>query len=411
MKMIQLKKTFLLLGCGWLAVSLAWSGTHLGAGGYLEWNGARVFPIGAYALPKGMNFTEAESVGFNLVHARADQAAWDQAGEAGLWVWHSFGEALDLTGEKAESRRQAVRETVEKLAGHPRLLFWESVDEPAWTDGAPAVARNQPEGLIAGRRFLRELDPAHPVYLNHAPRNTVETLRRYNPACDIVCVDIYPIIPPGLRPMYAITPDGRHGDLPNQTPSCVGEYVDKMRRVAGEGRSVFVVLQGFAWEALREKDMNTAQVRYPNARECRFMAWQSIIHGARGLMIWGLHTVPKEHPFIQDWALTLCEIRELTPVILGEEWPNPPVLRYHERGSSITAGIEVMGRETDDAYYLVAANTSLDPAAADFLALPSDVPAWEVLGEKRAVSVNNGLFLDEFEGLAVHIYRALKAKP
>ena len=86
MKMIQLKKTFLLLGCGWLAVSLAWSGTHLGAGGYLEWNGARVFPIGAYALPKGMNFTEAESVGFNLVHARADQAAWDQAGEAGLWV-------------------------------------------------------------------------------------------------------------------------------------------------------------------------------------------------------------------------------------------------------------------------------------------------------------------------------------
>lgn len=407
-----MKKSLLFFCCGWLAAaSLAWSGTRIGAGGYLEWNGARVFPIGAYALSKNMNFAEAESVGFNLVHARADRATWDQAGEAGLWVWHSFGEALDLTGEKAKSRRQAIRETVEELAEHPRLLFWESVDEPAWTDEAPAVARNQPEGLIAGRRFLRELDPAHPVYLNHAPRNTVETLRRYNPACDIVCVDIYPIIPPGLRPMYAITPDGRHGDLPNQTPSCVGEYVDKMRRVAGEGRSVFVVLQGFAWEALREKDMNTAQVRYPNARECRFMAWQSIIHGARGLMIWGLHTVPKEHPFIQDWALTLCEIRELTPVILGEEWPNPPVLRYHERGSSITAGIEVMGRETDDAYYLVAANTSLDPAAADFLALPSDVPAWEVLGEKRAVSVNNGLFLDEFEGLAVHIYRALKAKP
>ncbi|HOJ59046.1 MAG TPA: hypothetical protein PK878_02055, partial [bacterium] len=230
-------------------------------------------------------------------------------------------------------------------------------------------------------------------------------------ACDIVCVDIYPIIPPGLRRMYAITPDGRHGDLPNQTPSCVGEYVDKMKRVAGEGRSVFIVLQGFAWEALREKDLNSAQVRYPNARECRFMAWQSIIHGARGLMIWGLHTVPKEHPFIQDWALALREIRELAPVILGEEWPNCPVLRYHERGSSIATGIEVMGRETEEAYYLVAANTSIDPAAADFHALPAGAPDWEVLGESRSVPVKNGSFFDEFEGLDVHIYRALKAKP
>lgn len=411
MNMIHGKTMGLFFGCFCLAASQAWTDTRIGAGGYLEWNGARVLPIGAYALPKGMNFTEAESVGFNLVHARADQAVWDQAGEAGLWVWHSFGEALDLTGEKAESRRQAVRETVEKLAGHPRLLFWESVDEPAWTDEAPAVARNQPEGLIAGRRFLRELDPSHPVYLNHAPRNTVETLRRYNPACDIVCVDIYPIIPPGLRRMYAITPDGRHGDLPNQTPSCVGEYVDKMKRVAGEGRSVFIVLQGFAWEALREKDLNSAHVRYPNARECRFMAWQSIIHGARGLMIWGLHTVPKEHPFIQDWALALREIRELAPVILGEEWPNCPVLRYHERGSSIATGIEIMGRETEEAYYLVAANTSIDPAAADFHALPAGAPDWEVLGESRSVPVKNGSFFDEFEGLDVHIYRALKAKP
>ena len=128
-------------------------------------------------------------------------------------------------------------------------------------------------------------------------------------------------------------------------------------------------------------------------------------------MIWGLHTVPKEHPFIQDWALALREIRELAPVILGEEWPNCPVLRYHERGSSIATGIEVMGRETEEAYYLVAANTSIDPAAADFHALPAGAPDWEVLGESRSVPVKNGSFFDEFEGLDVHIYRALKAKP
>jgi len=34
-----------------------------------------------------------------------------------------------------------------------------------------------------------------------------------------------------------------------------------------------------------------------------------------------------------------------------------------------------------------------------------------VLGEGRSAAVANGAFFDEFEGLAVHIYRALKAKP
>ena len=126
-----------------------------------------------------------------------------------------------------------MRTVVEKSGRHPALLFWESIDEPAWTDKQPAKPRHAADGMTAGYQHLKTLDANHPVYLNHAPRNTVETLRRYNASADIVCADIYPIIPAGLKlPMFAITPDGRHGDLPNQTPSCVGEYVDKMRRSA-----------------------------------------------------------------------------------------------------------------------------------------------------------------------------------
>ena len=60
--------------------------------------------------------------------------------------------------------------------------------------------------MEAGYKYLRTLETDHPVYLNHAPRNTVETLRKYSTGCDIVCADIYPIIPKGIKRMFAITP-------------------------------------------------------------------------------------------------------------------------------------------------------------------------------------------------------------
>lgn len=287
-------------------------------------------------------------------------------------------------------------------------MFWDSFDEPAWSDEDPARPRATPESLARGYELLTSLDARHPVYLNHAPRNTVDTLRRYNDATDVVCVDIYPVIPPGIRRLYALTPDGRHGDLPNQTPSAVGEYVDKMQRVARGERPVFVVLQAFAWEALRTADDRALDaIVYPSLRETRFMAYDAITHGVNGLLYWGLHSVPRGHPFLDDLISVLSEITTLMPALLGADLPAPS-LHHLERGSSIASGIEVIAKRTGDAAYLIAVNSSIDPAAAEFRNLPDDIaraPTLTVIGEDRQVMIANGSFIDEFDGFDVHVYR------
>jgi hypothetical protein len=376
---------------------------------FLEVNDQPIFVIGAYDLPSGMTLREGKAMGFNLVRAPAKKEFWDEAHEPGLFVWHSFGVRLDFASETNADKKASIKSTIETFSAHPSLLFWESVDEPAWTDKNPAKARTMPEGLVEGYRYLKSLDANHPVYLNHAPRNMVETLRRYNDACDIVCADIYPIVPRGMRTTYAITPDGRHGDLPNQTPSCVGEFVDKMKRVADPDQAVFIVLQGFSWEAASRKDNpDKALIVYPSSHESRFMAYNAVIHGVNGLLYWGLHSVPREHPFVDDLRRVLNELQALTPVLVSKDTLPNPKLTYHERGSTIAAGIEMLCMKTEDGIYLLAANTSIDPAAVDFTSLPPELKSTErlkVLGEDRIVEIRNGTFFDEFEGLAVHVYR------
>lgn len=411
------KRFSLILGCSILIFQTIPGygdpAVRIGADRFLSVDGKPFFAIGAYAFPKGMTLQEGKAMGFNLAHLSANISEWESAQKTGLKVWHSFGGDLDFESGDVEKKKEGIQKIVNEYSTHPALLFWESMDEPAWTDGNPAQARATAQGLTQGREFLRSLDVHHPVYLNHAPRNTADTLRAYNPACDIVCVDIYPIIPPGMKPMYAITPDGRHGDLPNQTPSCVGEYVDKMKSVAEPNQAAFVVLQGFAWEALRDTQVDPAFIRYPSYRESRFMAYNAITHGANGLMYWGLAYVSKDQPFIRDLSRVLQEINPLTPVLVGRDVSQKPTLRYRERGSSIAAGVEILGKQTDDGVYLIASNTGVDPAAVDFMALPSELQSAKsltVLGENRTVPIQDGSFFDEFEGLGVHVYTCEKSK-
>ncbi len=414
MMSMSIKIFILLCGVTLLLNNSSATEVHIGKGNFLEADGKPVFVIGAYNLPPGYTLPDGKMMGFNLVRAPAKKEYWDEALAKNLFVWHSFGSRLDFESGNVEDKKSHIQNVVEGLSDHPALLFWESMDEPAWTNKEPAQARATPEGLAAGYRFLQSLDDGHPVYLNHAPRNMVKTLKKYNDACDIVCADIYPIIPHGMPTTYAITPDGRHGDLPNQTPSCVGEYVDKMKRVAESDQAVFIVLQGFSWEeASRKKDANPELVLYPTYHESRFMAYNAILHGANGLMYWGLHSVPEEHPFLHDLRQVLNELQELIPVFLSQNEMQKPELVYHERGSTISAGIEMMCKQTDQGIYWIAANASIDPAAVDFTDLPSemaDVDRMTVLGENRTVVIENGRFFDEFEGLDVHVYWANSAK-
>ena len=187
-----------------------------------------------------------------------------------MMTWIPFGPAIELS-EKDEAKRQELETLVKAMAGHPALLCWESVDEPAWS-GRDAT------DLYRGYRMVRGLDPDHPIWMNHAPRNTVDELALFNYGADIAGADIYPVPEPQTQ-----------SDLPNKTIAVVGDETSKNVLAVLNRKPVFMVLQGFAWADLTRRRGGTERAIYPTFAQSRFMAYHAIVRGARGLLFWGVN--------------------------------------------------------------------------------------------------------------------------
>ena len=111
-----------------------------------------------------------------------------------------------------------------------------------------------------------------------APRSTVAELTPYRPAFDVTGADIFPVA----------YPPGEHSDLPNKDVSVVGDVTRKMIQAAG-AKPVWTTLQ-IAWSGiLPSADKPGLVPRFPTLHEERFMAYQAIVAGARGLMFFGGH--------------------------------------------------------------------------------------------------------------------------
>lgn len=335
--------------------------------GMLRVRGKREFVLGLYQVPKHESaLREASEAGFNLINRSATRAAYDEAHALGLWGWSALG---SLPLEKRAEAEGRMRQTIETLRDHPALLYWETEDEPTFVWKEPLKLRTPAAQINDTAAFIRKLDPVHPLYLNQSPTNLVSTLQAYNPAADIVATDIYPVIPHGIRDMYALWPDGRQGDLLNDTLSQVGQYADKMRAVAGPHRAVFTVLQGFAWEMLREKDRDPAMVLYPTAAQLRFMAWQSIVHGVNGLVWWGLSYTPPEPPLWNDLKSVVRELAQVRAALAAPAVELPLKLTYHDTGHSLDRGIEWLAKPLGRDTLLIAVNADRNPVDVTFRGL------------------------------------------
>ena len=393
--------SFLVLICS-TSLTFSLGKVDVAEDGMLLVDGKRTFIIGSYHLAKSERpYQELAKAGFNLVRAGASKEDFDRAHKAGLWVWHSIG-TLDLNN-MTESAQQ-LREKVDEFKTHPALLMWESVDEPAWTWNK-AECRVPPEPFIEAYKLIKSIDPNHLLYMNHAPVNLVSTMQKYNPGTDIVACDIYPVIPHGIRPMFALFPDGQQGDLLNCTISQVGEYTDKMRCVAGSGRPMVMVLQGFSWEMLRkEEERDPNMILYPSFHQSRFMAYNAIIHGANGILYWGTSYTPQPSEFWTNLKKVVSELSSLQKVLAAEPCQIELGKRYHETGHSIDAGVEILTKKFDNSLYLITANADKNPVKITLTGLPSFERAI-IIGENRSLKIINGELTDSYEPFDVHIYR------
>lgn len=370
--------------------------------GMLRVRGRREFILGLYQVPKHEGaLREASEAGFNLINRSATRAAFDEAQALGLWGWSALG-SLPLSN-RAEAQNR-MRQTIETLRDHPALLFWETEDEPTFVWKEPTKLRTPAVQINDTAAFIRKLDPIHPLYLNQSPTNLIPTLQTYNPAADIVATDIYPVIPHGIRELYALWPDGRQGDLLNDTLSQVGQYADKMRAVAGRHRAVFMVLQGFAWEMLRDKERDPAMVLYPNAAQLRFMAWQSIAHAVNGLIWWGLSYTPPEAPLWNDLKTVARELSQVRAALAAPAVKLPLELTYRDTGHSLDRGIQWLAKPLGHDTLLIAVNADCNAVDVTFEGL-GRFRDCESLFESRAVAWTKGRLRERFEPFGTRSWR------
>jgi hypothetical protein len=233
---------------------------------------AEVASAGVSLLRTGGNAWSAGALAGQL----ANQEAWlDAAAARNLhgWVW--LGEVPNLPPLSAEDppsqNEVLLRRIAQRLRGHPGLAAWKGIDEPANVFRPARIAAAR---LKRAYDVLKQVDPDHPVVIIQSPRSTGD-LATYAPALDVTGADVYPIAyPPGLH----VSP------TPNEDIGVVGDVTTTMVRAA-RGKPVWTTLQ-IAWSGVTREG---ATLRFPTFAQERFMAYQAIVRGARGLVFFGGH--------------------------------------------------------------------------------------------------------------------------
>ena len=326
------------------------------------------------------------------------------------WVWLGT-----LTNLPAGADGRVLRRVVEALGDHPGLGAWKGHDEPR--NPFNTALSVPPDNLARGHRLVASIDSSHPLVIIQAPRGSVDGLVPYRPAFDIGGVDIYPIsYPPGI-----------HSDQPNKDLSVVGDVTQWIRRAAGT-KPVWVTLQ-IAWSGVIPTTQKQGLVpRFPSNADLRFMAYQAIANGARGLAFFGGHVTAVQSP--QDaqagWNWTFWReslegvVRELSSTALAPALVAPASqLKVHAQPPS--GDIEIATRQTAQFLYVIAVRRGGPTSQIVITGLPKTVKGGEVLFEYvqdppppplapakqkfRSLAVTDGSFRDWFAAHDAHVYR------
>jgi hypothetical protein len=403
--------------------------------GCLDIDGRKVFPILlSEAPPLGGKtrdgkdaWAEIASAGVNFVRSglrdwslqqiddqiASERARMDAAAGHGLFCWPRLGNAGNLPPGQGSVEEQLLVRIANGLRTHSALGAYKGVDEPA-LGGTPAA------GLVRARTKLRTIDADHPVVITQAPLGSVASLIPYRPAFDITGADIYPIAyPPGL-----------HSDLPNRDISVVGDVTKKMVAVAGT-KPVWMTLQ-IAWSGITPNQQNPDRVpRFPGLHEERFMAYQAIVDGARGLVFFGGQLTqvmaPLDAPLGWNWRFWE---RVLRPLVVELTSPSVlPALIAPVAQAAVTASaadVELTARRSGDVLHVIAVRRGASTSRVTISGLPprrggAQLAAGQVMFEYvqdplpppiqpdkqqfRSVKVANGSFKDWFGPHDAHVYR------
>jgi hypothetical protein len=336
----------------------------------------------------------------------AEREVLDAAAAHGLRCWLQLGNVPDLPARGFAAKEQLLNRIVGQLRDHPALGAWKGIDEPA---NPNRPTRVPVAGLVRAYRTLHESDPDHPVVITQAPVGTVAQLAPYRPAFDITGADIYPV-------SY---PPGKHAGGTDRDIGVVGDITRKMVRAAG-GKPVWMTLQ-IAWSGVIASERHPGNVpRFPTLAQERFMAYQAILNGARGLSFFGGHLTQIARPADAQagWNWTFWE-QVLRPLLeeLTSSAVAPALVAPNARKAvkASTKAVELVTRESGDFLYVIAVRRGGGTSRVFFSGLPrrrdgQPIAGGEVLFEYeqeafRTVRVTEGRWRDWLAQHDARVYR------
>jgi hypothetical protein len=356
--------------------------------------GAPAGPSGYAELAKnGVVFNRCGMGGkFTAEAEKALDVMLDRAAKTGM-LCAIYIPALAEFDPGDAAKEKELRRVVLKYRNHPATAFWKGADEPEW-------GKTPPEKLRRFYEIVHELDPKHPVWITQAPRGTVEALKRYNSVYDVGAIDIYPVsYPPGV-----------HTVLPNKNLSMTGDFAKMIGDVTAADHKPFWMVLQICFSGVVKPGQT---LRFPTFPEQRYMSYESIIAGARGLLYFG-GNVPQcqtEEDRALGWNWSYYG-KVLKPVLdeFNPAGPLYPALIAPDSKLAVTVegadGVEFKVREAGNQIYLLAAKREGSTAKVTFRGLPADVSTGEMLYEApRKVTASGGSFTDWFGPNEVHAYR------
>jgi hypothetical protein len=305
--------------------------------------------------------------------------------------------AVDYTHRQMWKEAEDLYATLWRELGqanpHPDKTMTASIEEVA--PAGKAYAR--------GWQLVRELDPKHPRWYNHAPCNSKHDRALHNEGLDAVGCDIYP------APNYTGV---RGADmLPTMEPTAVGVAADLMQ-AAAPGKSCWMVLQGFGFYDLNlgpnaKEPTDPVRGRRPNWQETRFMAYDALLHGANALLYWGTSKIEADSVLWKDIMRMGRELRALEPAIVAPEAPVKPVVAAETNYSTFEGGDpKLMVRQVGDDWVLIAVNEWRNGVAFEIQELPKQLNGktlYRLYSDEQHV-VQNGKLRDGILGHDVHVY-------
>lgn len=324
--------------------------------GYLEREGVKIFPIGFYELPETDEGLERMALaGVNLVHCHSKEDL-DRVAKVGMQG------VFPLDFKQGAS--DTIRERVLAVRDHPALAVWEGPDEVVWnftafsglyrtmgiykdrndwwdqTETAWNYSEEQAAEIIPNMKaavdLIRDLDPRErPVWINEALESDLRFVRKCLDWIDITGCDIYPV------------------KKDNRRVQRMGPAVERWKQVA-DGKPVWMVLQAFSWNEIGDP-RGIVEVAYPTFEESRFMAYDCIARGARGILYWGSNYLKSEEFRESIYALT-SELAELQPFLVAPnvEGVGGELVRLEDEPAE--QGVYFIARRVDEDWLIVLVN-------------------------------------------------------